>query len=112
MQRSAKECIGVDLGESFQTHIFLQNLASIQPRTSPVEVCPMDLPNSHAPPLEPGEASFEPAAARAAFPSAAFGAAFPSAALSFAGRAAAARPSAPARLANLIEFGKINILPI
>ena len=25
----------VDLGESFQTHIFLQNLASIQPRTSP-----------------------------------------------------------------------------
>ena len=27
----------VDLGESFQTHIFLQNLASIQPRTSPVK---------------------------------------------------------------------------
>ena len=26
----------VDLGESFQTHIYLQNLASIQPRTSPV----------------------------------------------------------------------------
>ena len=26
---------GVDLGESFQTHIYLQNLASIQPRTSP-----------------------------------------------------------------------------
>ena len=25
----------VDLGESFQTHIFLQILASIQPRTSP-----------------------------------------------------------------------------
>ena len=25
----------VDLGESFPTHIFLQNLASIQPRTSP-----------------------------------------------------------------------------
>ena len=25
----------VDLGESFQTHIFLQDLASIQPRTSP-----------------------------------------------------------------------------
>ena len=25
----------VDLGESFQTHIYLQNLASIQPRTSP-----------------------------------------------------------------------------
>ena len=27
----------VDLGESFQTHIFLQNLASIQPRTSLVK---------------------------------------------------------------------------
>ena len=27
----------VDLGESFQTHIFLQNLASIQPRPSPVK---------------------------------------------------------------------------
>ena len=27
----------VDLGESFQTHIFLQNSASIQPRTSPVK---------------------------------------------------------------------------
>ena len=27
----------VDLGESFQTHIFLQILASIQPRTSPVK---------------------------------------------------------------------------
>ena len=26
----------VDLGESFQPHIFLQNLASIQPRTSPM----------------------------------------------------------------------------
>ena len=25
----------VDLGESFPTHIYLQNLASIQPRTSP-----------------------------------------------------------------------------
>ena len=28
----------VDLGESFQTHIFLQNLASIQPRTTPVKL--------------------------------------------------------------------------
>ena len=28
----------VDLGESFQTHIFLQNLASIQPRTSPFKL--------------------------------------------------------------------------
>ena len=27
----------VDLGESFQTHIYLQNLASIQPRTSPAK---------------------------------------------------------------------------
>ena len=27
----------VDLGESFQSHIYLQNLASIQPRTSPVK---------------------------------------------------------------------------
>ena len=27
----------VDPGESFQTHIFLQKLASIQPRTSPVK---------------------------------------------------------------------------
>ena len=35
-----KWCKGVhyvDLGESFQTHVFLQNLASIQPRTSPVK---------------------------------------------------------------------------
>ena len=27
----------VDLGESFQTHIYLQNVASIKPRTSPVK---------------------------------------------------------------------------
>ena len=27
----------VDLGKSFQTHIFLQNFVSIQPRTSPVK---------------------------------------------------------------------------
>ena len=26
----------LDLGESFQTHIYLQKLASIQPRTSPL----------------------------------------------------------------------------
>ena len=35
-----EQCKGmhcVDLGESFPTHIFLQNLASIQPRTSPVK---------------------------------------------------------------------------
>ena len=36
----AELCKGVhcvDLGESFQTHIFLQKLDSIQPRTSPVK---------------------------------------------------------------------------
>ena len=36
----AELCKGVhciDLGESFPTHIYLQNLASIQPRTSPVK---------------------------------------------------------------------------
>ena len=36
----AELCEGVhcvDLGESFQTHIYLQMLASIQPRTSPVK---------------------------------------------------------------------------
>ena len=35
-----EQCKGVhcvDLGESFQTHIFLQNFVSIQPRTSPVK---------------------------------------------------------------------------
>ena len=35
-----EQCKGVhcvDLGESFQTYIYLQNLASIQPRTSPVK---------------------------------------------------------------------------
>ena len=35
-----EQCKGVhcvDLGESFQTHIYLQNLASIQPRTSLVK---------------------------------------------------------------------------
>ena len=35
-----EQCKGVhcvDLGESFQTHVYLQNLASIQPRTSPVK---------------------------------------------------------------------------
>ena len=37
LQSCAEECNCVDLGESFQTHIFLQNLASIQPRTSPVK---------------------------------------------------------------------------
>ena len=35
-----EQCKGVhcvDLGESFQTHIYLQILASIQPRTSPLK---------------------------------------------------------------------------
>ena len=35
-----EQCKGVhcaDLGESFQTHIYFQNFASIQPRTSPVK---------------------------------------------------------------------------
>ena len=35
-----EQCKGVhcvDLGESFQTHIYVQNLASIQPRTTPVK---------------------------------------------------------------------------
>ena len=32
----------VDLGESFQTHIFLQNFVSIQPRTSPVKFAASD----------------------------------------------------------------------
>ena len=30
----------VDVGESFQTHIYLQNLALIQPRTSPLKFVP------------------------------------------------------------------------
>ena len=36
----SEQCKGVhcvDLDESFQTHIYLQNLASIQPRTSPLK---------------------------------------------------------------------------
>ena len=36
----AELCKGVycvDLGENYQTHIYLQNLVSIQPRTSPVK---------------------------------------------------------------------------
>ena len=40
IENGAKECIRVhcvDLGESFPTHIYLQNLASIQPRTSLVK---------------------------------------------------------------------------
>ena len=36
----------VDLGESFQTHIYLQNLASIQPRTSPLKFAASREPRS------------------------------------------------------------------
>ena len=32
----------VDLGDSFQTHIYLQNLASIQPKTSPLKFAGSD----------------------------------------------------------------------
>ena len=35
----------VDLGESFQTHIYLQNFASIQPRTSPLTFAGSLLPD-------------------------------------------------------------------
>ena len=42
----------VDLGESFQTHILLQNLASIQPRKSPVKFArPITLPSRSRPAL-------------------------------------------------------------
>ena len=40
--RERKRCKGVhclDLGESFQTHINLQNFVSIQPRTSTPKIC-------------------------------------------------------------------------
>ena len=50
-----KRCEGVhcvDLGESFPTNIYLQNLASIQPRTSPTETIP-DTPIPTPPPLKP-----------------------------------------------------------
>ena len=41
----------VHLGESFQTHIYLQNLALIQPRTSPVKAArsTMQIPVSKPP---------------------------------------------------------------
>ena len=37
----------VDLDESFQTHIYLQNLASIQPRTSPLKFVGSLAPAEH-----------------------------------------------------------------
>ena len=47
----------VDLGESFQTHIYLQNLASIQPRTSPVKFAA----SRDATSTSPGAAQLAPA---------------------------------------------------
>ena len=48
----------VDLGESFPTHIYLQNLASIQPRTSPFKYARSprtDPPGIFTIPMEPVE---------------------------------------------------------
>ena len=54
-----EQCKGVhwvDLGESFQTHIFLQNLASIQPRMGPKKFESSSKKSSRRPPqaLGPG----------------------------------------------------------
>ena len=54
----------VDLGESFQTHVYLQNLASIQPRTSPVKFA-----RSLAFMQEPASASQRPPLSSSAFSS-------------------------------------------
>ena len=43
----------VDLGESFPTNIYLQNLASIQPRTSPTKTIPDTPIPTPPPPLKP-----------------------------------------------------------
>ena len=51
-----KRCKGVhcvDLGESFPTNIYLQNLASIQPRTSPRKTIPDTPIPTPPPPLKP-----------------------------------------------------------
>ena len=51
-----KRCKGVhcvDLGESFPTSIYLQNLASIQPRTSPTKTIPDTPIPTPPPPLKP-----------------------------------------------------------
>ena len=63
-----KRCKGVhcvDLGESFPTHIYLQNLASIQPRTSPFKFARSPLTDrpgfahaSREPRERPGEALY------------------------------------------------------
>ena len=46
-------CHCVDLGESFPTNIYLQNLASIQPRTSPTKTIPDTPIPTPPPPLKP-----------------------------------------------------------
>ena len=48
----------VDLGESFPTNIYLQNLASIQPRTSPTKTIPDTPIPTPPPPLKPALRSF------------------------------------------------------
>ena len=61
----AELCTGVhcvDLGESFQTHIFLQDFASIQPRTSPAKFArssgtSASSPPPRTPPRPPGPPS-------------------------------------------------------
>ena len=66
------QCKGVhcvDLGESFQTHIFLQNFVSIQPRLSPCPKprIPTDPPRNQrvtAKPAKPGVLDVLPAQAR------------------------------------------------
>ena len=47
----------VDLDESFQTHIYLQNLASIQPRTSPLKFVGSGCEKRPASPSERGSRS-------------------------------------------------------
>ena len=54
MHEIAELCKGVhcvDLSESFQTHIDLQNLASIQPRTSPLKFAAAPPSRPAAPPF-------------------------------------------------------------
>ena len=48
----------VDLGESFPTNIYLQNLASIQPRTSPTKTIPDTPIPTPPPPLKPALAAY------------------------------------------------------
>ena len=56
-KKLAELCKGVhcvDLGESFQTHIYLQNLASIQPRTRPLKFVGSRAPAGPRRPVTPG----------------------------------------------------------